>query len=170
MPGNSYLDHYLYQIQLTPSRPGYTIDSGHPSGYEIRRQAQLLGDQHAYHTDVWYPAFESYVTTETEARANCLPHHAPFPDYEVPDVLVAGKRQTFEDDSQDILQPAAGAEAKVAMPDSRGGERGSTRVWEEAPKAELQSKRMIAELHRIRHNAAMCQDSKNNMNLDDHNF
>ncbi|KAF3048793.1 hypothetical protein E8E11_009940 [Didymella keratinophila] len=122
MPDDSYLDRYLYQIQFTPSRPNYTIDSGHPSGHEIRRQAQVLGDQNAYHTDVWYPGFESYVATETEARANHLPHHAPFPAYKLPDVLVAGKRQTSEDDPQDVLQLAAGAEAKGAMSDSCGSE------------------------------------------------
>ena len=66
---------------------------------------------------------QGYISTETEAHATHRSRHATLPDYRLPDVLIAGKRQTSEDAAQNILQPAANAEYEVAMSEVRGGER-----------------------------------------------
>jgi hypothetical protein len=121
MSAGPYIDHYLYEYRPTPSRSDYTVKSNYSSDHEIRRQVQVLGDQHAYHTDVWYPGLESYVTTETETCANHLPHHASLPDYSLPNVLVTGKRKTSEDDAQ-YIQPTACAKVDVATSELRGNE------------------------------------------------
>jgi hypothetical protein len=114
MPKQFFLDRYLYQYRLFPSHLD-SSDINHFPGYEIRRQAQVLGDQHAYHTDIWYPGFKSYVTTEIVPRAVHPPHHATLPNHDLRGVLAAGKRQTSDDEPQDILQLAARAEVGVAI-------------------------------------------------------
>lgn len=55
------------------------------------------------------------MTTEIVPRAVHLPHHATLPNHDLRGVLAAGKRQTSDDEPQDILQLAARAEVGVAI-------------------------------------------------------
>lgn len=127
MARNPYIDRYDYHYRLTSCHADHTVDTNHSSGHEIRRQAELLSDQFAYHTGVWCPGFASYMVAEPGTRTVRLPRNVPCSECDLPDVLVAGKRQVSGEAPQDSLQPAANVDIEVRMSENDGSERSSLR-------------------------------------------